>query len=81
MKITTGISPVLLAILFSGCSVGPSKNDNAALDAVSAIRIGVDACISKNVVQPSLLAMHAEFRGGKWHVWEQGRLRSDFYRY
>lgn len=41
-------------------------------DAAAAIRIGLDACVSKNVVQPTT-SMHAELRNGSWHVWEQGR--------
>ncbi len=72
MKIEHAIFPIALAaFLISGCT-SASKKEYTVRDAASAIRIGLDACISKKVVQPSPSDMHAELRGGAWHVWEQG---------
>jgi hypothetical protein len=62
----------LVVLLASGCTGAP-KQKYVVQDAASAIRIGLDACVSKRVVQPSPSSMHAELRNGSWHVWEQGR--------
>jgi hypothetical protein len=72
MKVERRLLTISVAIaLLGGCTGTPTKQ-NAVRDAATAIRIGLDACVSKKVVQPSLSDMHAELRNGSWHVWEQG---------
>jgi hypothetical protein len=75
MKLSRAI--ILLAEVAVACAAPapielPLKTD-AVRDAASAIRIGIDACVSKRVVQPPPDAMHATLHGGYWHVWEAGR--------
>jgi len=65
-------SAMLAVLIVSGCTDTP-KTEPAVRDAESAIRIGLDACVSKKVVQPAASDLHARLRSGSWHVWEQGR--------
>lgn len=66
------LASMMATALIGGCTGTPTKQ-YAVPDAAAAIRIGIDACVSKKVVQPSLADMHAELRNGTWHVWEQGQ--------
>lgn len=61
-----------VGLFLNGCAEGHGSS-YVVRDASAAIRIGLDACVSKNVVQPSRSLMHAELRNASWHVWEQGR--------
>lgn len=70
---TTYLLPVIsLGIFIGGCAENRA-NQHAVRDASSAIRTGLEACVSKKVVQPLPILMHAELRNGHWHVWEAGR--------
>jgi hypothetical protein len=61
-----------LVLTLSGCTKS-FVSDHSVKDASTAIRIGLNVCVSKIVVQPSRSVTHAELRNGSWHVWEQGR--------
>ncbi len=73
MRIAHLMLMVPLVITFACGCIETSKNEKVVKDATSAIRIGLDACVSKKVVQPSPSSMHAVLRNGSWHVWEQGQ--------
>lgn len=70
MTLTKDVALVLFGFGLVACANGPRSTVG---DEASAIRRGIDACISQSVVQPPSELMHAELRGEKWHVWEAGR--------
>jgi len=69
MKTASLIGIVFAAQFLNGCAES-HRSAYAVRDASAAIRIGLEACLSKQS-SPSL--MHAELRNGSWHVWEQGQ--------
>lgn len=71
MKVLGLAAMVSAGLLLSACAQSRG-NSPVIRDASAAIRIGLEACVSKNVVQPAPSLMHAELRNGSWHVWEQG---------
>lgn len=72
MRVVGLAAIVSVGVFLNGCAENHGSSP-VVREASAAIRIGLDACVSKNVVQPSPSLMHAELRNGKWHVWEQGR--------
>ncbi|GAA0564060.1 hypothetical protein GCM10008942_10620 [Rhizomicrobium electricum] len=61
------IAMIVVGALGIGCADGPGPR-SAVRDAETAIRIGVNACIS-NYSQPPRKDLHAKYNAGIWHVW------------
>jgi hypothetical protein len=62
-----------IAVIAVGVLIaGRAGHGDAVRDKETAIRIGVNACVS-NWSQPPRKELHAEYRAGKWRVWWGGK--------
>jgi hypothetical protein len=72
MRAVFAMAVMIVASLVVGC-VAHRDTVSGVQDTKSAIRIGMEACSSKNIARPPLSDMRAELRGASWHVWLVGR--------
>ncbi|HEX3810260.1 MAG TPA: hypothetical protein VHW02_11250 [Rhizomicrobium sp.] len=62
---------MFVSVLVIGCATPLSGF--VVQDETTAIRIGMDACVSKRVVQPEPSSLHAKLNNSVWHVWEAAK--------